>query len=158
MPIAEENQTQLDESPERDRELDDNESMSSAEAAREKDGPFISMLKDNTRQLVDNGRLDEVGYEPPGIASGWADSLDLMNVQQKMEHDKQPLIGLIERVRDIAYYLPIIKDISRKQLENDLTIQRIWDKQDCYLQEVSVQVMWQELKEEVYDRLEHRNK
>lgn len=142
MPIAEENQTQLDESPERDRELDDNESMSSAEAAREKDGQFITMLKDNTRKLVDTGRLDEVGYEPPGIASGWADSLDLMNVQQKMEHDKQPLIGLIERVRDIAYYLPIIKDISRKQLENDLTIQRIWDKQDCYLQEVSVQVMW----------------
>ena len=74
-----------EDSPENIRENDEeyNNSMDSSELEREKDGEFMTMLKSNNRKLVDNNRLDEVGYEPPGIASGWADSLDLMGLKEK---------------------------------------------------------------------------
>ena len=88
--------------------------MDSFEQEKEKDGEFISFLKNNTRKLVDNGKLDEVGFEPPGMGMGAIDSLDLMGLKEKAITDKAPLLALMDKVRDIAYYLPIIKQISRK--------------------------------------------
>ena len=81
----------------------------SQEIAREKDGEHIAYIKDMTKKLVENGKLDEVGFEPPGIMIGAIDSLDLMAYKEKQISDRLPLIALMDKVREIAYYLPIIK-------------------------------------------------
>ena len=88
--------------------------MDSYEQEKEDDGPFISYTKDQIRKLVDNGKIDTVGLEQPGAAFGAIDSLDLMGLKEKNITDRLPLLALMDKVRDIAYYLPIIKNISNK--------------------------------------------
>ena len=90
------------------------EFQDSFEAEKEQDGEFISFLKSNTRKLVDNGKLDEVGFEPMGIQMGAIDSLDLLGLKEKAITDRAPLIALMEKVRDIAFYLPILKQVQKK--------------------------------------------
>ena len=68
----------------------------------------------DTRKLADNGKLDEVGFEPPGIGMGAIDSLDLRGLKEKAITDKAPLLALMEKVREIAFYLPALKQVQRK--------------------------------------------
>ena len=130
--------------------------VDSFEQEKEKDGEFISYLKTQTRKLVDNGKLDEVGFEPPGIGIGAIDSLDLMGLKEKQITDRAPLIALMDKVRDIAYYLPIIKQISRKQLESDLKIERIYEQQTCFLTQVDLNVEWNRLQRQILEEVDAR--
>ena len=72
-------------------------------------------------------RLDEVGFEH-AVGVGAIDSLDLLGLKEKAMTDKLPLIHLMEKVRDIAFYLPALKSIQRKQLEQDLKVERIYEQ------------------------------
>ena len=85
------------------------------------------MIKENTHKLVMDERLDEVGFEHP-VGVGAIDSLDLLGLKEKAMTDKLPLIHLMEKVRDIAFYIPTLKTIQRKQLEQDLKVERIYEQ------------------------------
>ena len=95
------------------------------------------MLKENTHKLVMDERLDEVGFEH-AVGVGAIDSLDLLGLKEKAMTDKLPLIHLMEKVRDIAFYLPALKSIQRKQLEQDLKVERIYEQQSVYLTNLDV--------------------
>lgn len=45
---------------------------------------------------------------------GAIDSLDLRGLKEKAITDKAPLLALMEKVREIAFYLPALKQVQRK--------------------------------------------
>ena len=151
-------QAELDEQAEGSLgDLDENnEFQDSFEQEREKDGEFISMLKTNTRKLVENGKLDEVGFEPPGVGMGAIDSLDLLGLKEKAQTDKAPLLALMEKVRDIAFYLPILKQIQRKQLESDLKIDRIYEQQTCFLTNLDLDQQWVQFQRQMFKHVDEK--
>ena len=75
-----------------DEDQDEQTGDSDDDDEKQKDGPFLSMIKENTKKLVGDGtkksRLDEIGIEPPGLAIGALDSLDLQGIKEKHKVDR----------------------------------------------------------------------
>ena len=77
-----------------------------------------------------------------GISMGAIDSLDLLGLKEKAITDRAPLIALMDKVRDIAFYLPILKQVQKKQLETDLKMERFNDQLGCFLTGIDLDQQW----------------
>ena len=70
-------------------------------------------LEKVTRNIIDMGRLDEVGFESGREPSAFTRVDKLMQIH-KRKQDRQTLIHLSEKMREVAGMGPIIKQIVLK--------------------------------------------
>ena len=118
----------------------------------EQEENFVSDVQRHTQKLINEERLDSVGFEDQG-----AEVLNVWLEEAKAKQEGIPLSGLIERVREISGLMPILKKIQNRQLEQDMFFLR-WEQEleDKYLLKTQMDVDFSAFEQLVESRVKNR--
>lgn len=80
---------------------------------------FLSQVTKHTQKIIDDERLDNLGYEEDNnnVLDPWLDN-------QKIKQEGVPLSGLIAKVKEVAGLMPILKKVNSKQIYMEMNLTR----------------------------------
>ena len=130
----------------------EHKSSSSGSVSEEQEENFVSGVQKNTQKMINDNKLDSIGFEDEGGAV-----LDVWLEDKRMKQEGIPLVGLISKVKEISGLMPILKKIMNRQIEQEMFLGR-WEQelQSKYLLKTQMTVDFSAFEQEVETRVKNR--
>ena len=128
------------------------EEIESFTGSEEEQDAFIEDISKATRDMIEANRLDNVGFERSANSV-----LDYKYERCKEKMDAIPLTNLVEKLKEVAGLMPMLRKFQERQIEQDAFFYR-WEQTfaENYLLKVDMDIDFGKFQLEMEDRLKRR--